>query len=56
MTEDLESRLQEFRVWALTLGGYHPSTVTKAVRTIRMFSKMTDMFKPSQKMITGVAE
>ena len=51
MTEDLESKLQEYRVWALTLGGYHPSTVTKAVRTIKMFSRITDMYHPSQKRI-----
>ena len=51
MNRDLEMKLQEFRVWALTLGGYHPSTVTKAVRTIKMFSKITDVFKPSQKKI-----
>jgi integrase len=51
VNDELEAKLQEFRVWGLTLGGYHPSTIRKSVRTIRMFSRITDMFNPSQRKI-----
>ena len=37
MTEDLETKLQEFRVWALTVGRYSPSTVQRMVRRVNYF-------------------
>ncbi|MEM0159783.1 MAG: tyrosine-type recombinase/integrase, partial [Candidatus Micrarchaeaceae archaeon] len=51
MNEDLEQKLLEFKIWALTLGRYHPSTVAKSVRTIKMFSRIMDVFHPDQKKI-----
>ncbi|WP_162509499.1 hypothetical protein [Thermogymnomonas acidicola] len=49
---DLESKLQEYRLWALTMGGrYSPSTVQRAMRRIRELSRVLDIFNPSQAKI-----
>ncbi len=48
MNEDLEKKLQEYRVWAMTVGRYSPSTVRRATRRIRELSRRLDLFDPSQ--------
>ena len=47
----LDSKLQEFRIWAMTLGRYSPSTVKRAVRRIRSFSRVMDLFNPNQEKL-----
>ena len=39
MNEGLEAKLEEYRVWALTIGHYSSSTVTRSVRRIGNFPK-----------------
>ena len=51
MTEDLEAKLEEYRVWALTIGHYSSSTVTRSVRRIRELSKAIDVIHPTQKQV-----
>ncbi len=46
-----DSKLQEFRIWAMTLGRYSPSTVKRAVRRIRSFSRVMDLFNPNQEKL-----
>ena len=47
----LDSKLQEFRIWAMTLVRYSPSTVKRAVRRIKSFSKIMDVFNPNQEKL-----
>ncbi len=51
MTEDLEAKLEEYRVWALTLGHYSSSTVTRSARRIRELSRVIDVLHPKQKQV-----
>ena len=51
MNEDLGIKLQEYRVWAMTVGRYSPSTVKRAMRRIRELSREFDVFNPSQEKI-----
>ena len=39
MNNELEEKLIEYEQWALTLGGYSPSTTERAVRRVRYMSK-----------------
>ena len=48
---DFEAKVQEFRIWAVTIGRYAPSTIKRAVRRIRSFSKVIDIFNPDQAKI-----
>ena len=43
-----EKKLQEYRIWAMTMGRYSPSTVKRALRRIRSFSHLIDLFEPDQ--------
>lgn len=49
--EDLETKLQEFRIWALTEGRYAMSTTARAVRRIRELSKKINVIEPKQEEI-----
>ena len=51
MNEDLELKLQEYRIWALTIGRYSSSTVSRSVRRIRELSKKIDVLPPVQKQV-----
>ncbi len=51
MSDDLEGKLQEFEVWALTEGRYAQSTVQRAKRRIRELSKKIDVMNPKQSEI-----
>ena len=48
---DLESKLQEFRVWSMTDGGFSRQSVPKQIRTIRRFGKATDMLNVNREEI-----
>ena len=54
MNEDIESKLQEFRIWALTVGRYSPSTVQRMVRRVNEFSGSIDLLKPDQGKILDI--
>lgn len=45
---DFQNKLQEYRIWAMTMGRYSPSTVKRALRRIRSFSRLIDLFNPDQ--------
>ena len=49
--QSLTSKIQEFRIWAMTLGRYAPSTVKRAVRRVRSFSSIIDLFNPDQEKL-----
>jgi len=51
INDEFESKLQEFTVWALTIGRYSESTVKRSVRRIRELSKKINIMNPSQKEI-----
>ena len=51
VSPELEKRLQEFRIWAMTLGGYSMSTVKRTVRRLRSFSQLLDIEHPDQEKI-----
>jgi len=51
INDEFESKLQEFTVWALTIGRYSESTVKRSVRRIRELSKKINVMNPSQKEI-----
>ncbi len=51
MNGDLGIKLEEYRIWALTLGRYSSSTVTRSVRRIRELSKAIDVLRPTQKQV-----
>ncbi len=49
--DDLNLKLQEFRIWALTIGKYAPSTVQRAIRRIKQLSKVFNVLAPDQDKI-----
>ncbi len=49
--EIFEQKLQEYRIWAITIGRYSESTVERSVRRIKELSKKINIFNPSQKEI-----
>ena len=42
----LDSKLREFRVWALTMGRYAPTSVKRAIRRIKNFSRIMNVMEP----------
>ena len=51
MNNELEEKLIEYEQWALTLGGYSPSTTERAVRRVRYMSKKINVLVPDQREI-----
>ncbi|WMT51831.1 MAG: tyrosine-type recombinase/integrase [Ferroplasma sp.] len=48
---ELENKLLEYEQWALTLGGYSPSTTERAIRRMRFMSKKINVLNPDQREI-----
>ena len=49
--KEFQNKLQEYRIWAMTLGRYSPSTVKRALRRIKSFYHVIDLFNPDQAKI-----
>lgn len=49
--KQMEKKIQEFRIWAMTIGRYSPSTVKRSLRRVRSFSRVIDIFDPDQAKI-----
>ena len=49
--EELAKRLQEFRMWSLTMGNYSMSTVKRSLRRLKSFAQFLDIENPDQEKI-----
>ena len=51
MNKDLESKLTDYEEWALTFGGYAPSTTERAIRRVRYMARKINVMEPDQREI-----
>ena len=56
MNNDLESKLTDYEEWALTFGGYAPSTTERAIRRVRHSYRFPQKAEPGSQILCSVIQ